>query len=112
MQLMYTVLLLVAISINKIDCQLKIINSIFNFNLQQNKMVLKLQSLKTLNRMSISKRKIFIPINNKLRNARTLIYDNNKSSNLLIKSNNTNNVISSSETSLKLLIFINIKIAK
>ena len=96
MQLMYTVLLLVAISINKIDCQLKIINSIFNFNLQQNKMVLKLQSLKTLNRMSISKRKIFIPINNKLRNARTLIYDNNKSSNLLIKSNNTNNVISSS----------------
>lgn len=97
MQLMYTVFLLIAISINKIDCQLKIINSIFNFDLNQNKMVLKLQSLKTLNSMSVTNRKIIIPFKNKLRNARTVIFDKNKSNNLLIKNNNnTNNVISSS----------------
>ena len=96
MQLMYTAFLLIAISINKIDCQLKIINSIFNFNLKQNKMVLKLQSLKTLNSMSISNKRIFIPLKNKLRNARTIVFENNKSNNLLIKNNNTNNILSSS----------------
>jgi len=96
MQLMYTAFLLIGISINKIDCQLKIINSIFNFNLKQNKMVLKLQSLKTLNSMSISNKRIFIPLKNKLRNARTIVFENNKSNNLLIKNNNTNNILSSS----------------
>ena len=95
MQVMYTIFLLVSKSINKIDCQLKIINSIFNFNLNQNKMVLKLQSLKTLNSMDISNRKIIIPFKNKLRNARTVIFDKNRSNNLLIKNNNTNNIISS-----------------
>ena len=53
MQLMYTVFLLIAISINKIDSELKIINSIFNFNFKQNKMVLKLKSLKTINSIGI-----------------------------------------------------------
>ena len=96
MQLMYTVFLLLANSINKIDCQLKIINSIFNFNLKQNKMILKLQSLKILNTMSISHKKIFIPLKSQLRNARTVIFDNNKSNNLLIKNNNTKNLMSSS----------------
>ena len=96
MQVMYTAFFLIGISINKIDCQLKIINSIFNFNLEQNKMVLKLQSLKTINSLSISNRKIIIPFKNKLRNARTVIFDKNKSNNLLIKNSNTNNIISSS----------------
>ena len=96
MQVMYTAFFLIGISINKIDCQLKIINSIFNFNLEQNKMVLKLQSLKTINSLSISNRKIIIPFKNKLRNARTVIFDKNRSNNLLIKNSNTNNIISSS----------------
>lgn len=59
-------------------------------------MVLKLQSLKTLNSMSISNKRIFIPLKNKLRNARTIVFENNKSNNLLIKNNNTNNILSSS----------------
>ena len=96
MQIMYTLFLLVANSISRIDCRLKIINSIFNFNLKQNKMVLKLQSLKTLNAMSITNRKILIPLKNKLKNARTFAFENNKSSNLLIKKNNSKNIISSS----------------
>ena len=96
MQLMYTVFLLLANSLNKIDCQLKIINSIFNFNLKQNKMVLKLQSLKILNSLSINHKKIFIPLKSKLRNARTVVFDNNKSNNLLLKNNNSKNIMSSS----------------
>ena len=46
MQLMNTIFLLITTIINKIDSEIKIINSIFNFNLKDNKMILKLTSFK------------------------------------------------------------------
>ena len=101
MQLMYTVFLLLTIYINKIDAELKIVNSIFNFNLKQNKMVLKLRSLKTINSMAMSKSKpksnkhLILPFKNQLKNLKTFNFGNKSNNNLLIK-NNFNNLKSSS----------------
>ena len=55
MQLMYTFFLLIALLVNKIDSELKIINSIFDFSLKHNKIVLKFQNLETLNTTNIYK---------------------------------------------------------
>ena len=49
MQLMNTVFLLISSIINKLNSEIKIINSIFKFNAKENKMILKLQSLKESN---------------------------------------------------------------
>ena len=46
MQLINTVFLLLTSIINRLNCELKIINSIFNFNLKENKVILKFQTLK------------------------------------------------------------------
>ena len=48
MQLMNTVFILISLLINKIDVELKILNSIFNFNIKENKMILKYQTLNAL----------------------------------------------------------------
>jgi hypothetical protein len=45
MQLIYTIFQLISILVNKFNLELKIINSIFKFNLQQKKMGLKFKSL-------------------------------------------------------------------
>ena len=45
MQLLYTIFSLLSLFINKFNFQLKIINSIFSFNIKENKMCLKLKSL-------------------------------------------------------------------
>jgi hypothetical protein len=97
MQLMYTVFLLMTIYINKIDSELKIVNSIFNFNLKQNKMVLKLRSLKTINSMAISKsnKHLILPFKNQLKSIKTFNLGNKSNNNLLTK-NNFNNLKSSS----------------
>ena len=96
MQLMYTFFLLIAISINKIDSELKIINSIFNFNFKQNKMVLKLKSLKTINSIALSKssKQLILPLQNQLKSTKTFF--GNKSNNNLIIKNNISNLISPS----------------
>ena len=47
-QLMNTVFLLISLLINKLDAELKIINSIFNFNIKENKFILKHQTLNSL----------------------------------------------------------------
>ena len=97
MQLIYTIFLLIAISINKIDSELKIINSIFNFNFKQNKMVLKLKSLKTINSITLSKshKKLILPFQNKLKSLKTFNFGNKSNTNLILK-NNASNLISSS----------------
>ena len=50
MQLMNTVFLLIASLVNKLNFELQIINSIFNFDLKDNRIILKLHSLKDLNK--------------------------------------------------------------
>ena len=48
MQLMNTAFLLISLLINKLNAELKILNSIFNFNIKEKKMTLKYQNLNSL----------------------------------------------------------------
>ena len=58
MQFMNTVFLLVSSFVNKIHSEIKIINSIFNFNLKENKIILKLKTILDSNKMNTN-----LPIN-------------------------------------------------
>ena len=62
MQLLHTTFSLLSLLISKFDSELKIINGIFNFNLEKNKMALKFQSLRdfdSINLPSYNKNLIF-----------------------------------------------------
>ena len=100
MQLMYTVFLLIALLVNKIDSELKIINSIFNFNLKHNKIVLKFQNLEALNTTNIYKLNTNLLSSKKkdIKNLKTLeSSENNKSNyNLILRNNNNSKTIASS----------------
>jgi len=91
MQLMNTAFVLLSLMMNKIDSELKIINSIFNFNLKKNKMSLKINSLVVLNSVSLNPRKssIFTP-NISIRHKKTLQSESNLTNNNLIMKNNSN----------------------
>ena len=54
MQFMNTVFLLVSSFVNKIYSEIKIINSIFNFNIKENKILLKLKTIIDSNKMNTS----------------------------------------------------------
>ena len=100
MQLMNTVFLLISMLVNKIDSELKIINSIFNFNLKKNKIILKYQSLQSLNTMNIPKsaKNIIYSTKKTVKDMKTIESENNKSNyNLILKNNNNSksNIISS-----------------
>ena len=89
MQLMNTAFVLLALMMNKIDSELKIINSIFNFNLKKNKMTLKIKSLILLSSMYLYPRKMSIfTTEDSLKKRKTLQPERNLSNNnLIIKRN-------------------------
>jgi uncharacterized membrane protein len=89
MQLMNTVFVILSLMMNKIDSELKIINSIFNFNLKKNKMSLKINSLILLNSMALNQNKSEIfTAKYSIRPLKTLQSESNLSNNnLLIKKN-------------------------
>ena len=96
MQLMNTVFLLVSSIITKIDSEIKIINSIFNFNVKEKKMIIKMPSFKEFNKeinlnalpngCSTSKN---IKYNKKQND-----FDNKSKNNLILKEDNFNNISS------------------
>jgi uncharacterized membrane protein len=91
MQLMNTAFVLLSLMMNKIDSELKIINSIFYFNLRKNKMSLKINSLILLNSMALNKNKSKIFTSKKsIRRGKTLQSESNLSNNNLIQKNNGN----------------------
>ena len=93
MQLTYTMFSLLCLLINKFDYELKIINSIFNFDIDDKKMALKYQSLRD-----------FVSINNQSYN-KNLIFSSRKSvksdkkPNLNVKSSNNLALYSNSHIS-------------
>ena len=93
MQLMNTAFLLFSIIVNKFNLELKILNSIFKFNLKKKKIIMKLQKLNDWEDMRISS--IHSPTVNfkKMTNiSRHLDLLDNKSKNSLIKENEINNI--------------------
>ena len=102
MQLMNTVFLLISSLINKMNSELKIINSIFKFNFKENKMILKLQSLKDSNLLLNLKNKKHLSLRQKTSIEDIKIDSENKSkNNLIIKDNDYFNISSLNISDIK-----------
>jgi hypothetical protein len=105
MQLMNTVFLFISLLINRLSAELKILNSIFNFNINENKMTLKYQTLNSLYAPSDSKFFKNFDSNNSYqsKNSNTKDSEINKSNlNLLLKNNinkNPENLLNNSKNS-------------
>ncbi len=98
MQLLYTIFTLISVLPNKFIPQLKIINEIFNFNLNQRKMTMKVHSIKDFNSISLLKNTnnyIYLPIKNRKRNNNNNNNTSNLSKNSLIGIENNDNNASS-----------------
>ena len=97
MQLMNTVFLLITTIINKIDSEIKIINSIFNFNLKDNKMILKLTSFKDFHSRRILKsndKTTLFSSKKSINDLKCQEIDNRSKNNLILKKVENNNNIS------------------
>ena len=96
MQLMNTAFLLISTLINNLNSELKIINSIFKFNIKENKMILKIQSLKDSNFLVNIRNKKNIGINQKnpLWDLKNLENENKSKNNLILKDNDSYNISS------------------
>ncbi len=90
---MNTVFLLISSIINKVYCEIKIINSIFNFNVKENKMILKLQSFKDFNAI-INNKNIILSPKKSINNIKQTDNENKSKNNLIIKDNKNNNISS------------------
>ena len=91
MQLIYTVFSLILLLINRFHSELKIINSIFKFNLKENKMGLKFKSLDLDSKNIFSSNKNLIFTSKRSLNK----LDNDNSKNKLFKIENNKSIISS-----------------
>ena len=102
MQLMNTVFLLVTSIINKLNSEIKIINSIFNFNIKDNKMILKCKSFKNSNKIMNykynKKNSNSIFSSNKGKNNLTIESINKSKNNFINKDNDLLNISSINNT--------------
>jgi hypothetical protein len=103
MQLMNTVFLLISSLINKLNSELKIINSIFSFNFKENKMILKLQSLKDSNLLLNLKSKKNFSLRQKtsIEDLKHVDSDNKSKNNLIVKDNDYLNISSLNISDIK-----------
>ena len=94
MQLMNTIFLLLTSIVNRLNSQLKIINSIFNFNLKKNKVILKFHTLKESNIIINSKSNKYLRFTSKkyMDNSKQLENENRSRNNLILKENDFNNM--------------------
>ena len=95
MQLMNTIFLLITTIINKIDSEIKIINSIFNFNLKDNKMILKLTSFKDFQSPGILKsndKTTLFSSKKSINDLKDQEMDNRSKNNLIFKKGENNNI--------------------
>ena len=95
MQLMNTIFLLISLLINRLDAEQKVLNSIFNFNIKENKVNLKYQALNSLYSSNESKfvKNIDPNISSKNKGSSSKDSEINDNSNLylILKNNNNKN---------------------
>ena len=93
MQLMNTIFLLISLLINRLDAEQKVLNSIFNFNIKENKVNLKYQALNSLYSSNESKfvKNIDPNISSKNKGSSSKDSESNDNSNLYLILNNNNN---------------------
>ena len=91
MQLLNTVFILLASIINKLNCEIKILNSIFKFNLEKNKIILEFKTLKESNLNNINlksnKNSLFFSPKRSNDNSKQIEIDNKSKNNLIFKEN-------------------------
>ena len=91
MQLLNTIFILLASIINKLNCEIKILNSIFKFNLEKNKIILKFKTLKESNLNNINlksnKNSLFFSPKRSNDNSKQIEIDNKSKNNLIFKEN-------------------------
>ena len=91
MQLLNTVFILLASIINKLNCEIKILNSIFKFNLEKNKIILEFKTLKesNLNNINLKSNKysLFFSPKKSIDNSKQIEIDNKSKNNLIFKEN-------------------------
>ena len=101
MQLMNTIFLLVSSIINNVSSEIKIINSIFNFNIKENKMILKLQFLKDFNKaFSLKNKNIIFSLKRNSNHVNKIESENKSKNNLIIKDIDINNISSLNNSAL------------
>ena len=96
MELMNTIFILISSFINRLNSELKIINSIFNFNTKENTMILKLKTLNEFGTISKSNKNTLFSSKKSFNSIRKLNSQNKSKNNLIIKNSNNlyNNNIS------------------
>ena len=96
MQLINTVFILLSSIINKIHSSLKIINSIFKFNIKANKMILKFHPINELNTIIKSRSSNYLVFSSKnsIENVKQLEYFNKSKNELMSKENDYSHVSS------------------
>jgi len=97
MQFLYTIFTLISVIPNKLIQQIKIINEIFNFNLKQRKMTMKIHSIKDFNSISLLKNTnnyIYLPSKHRIRNNNNNNTNNISKNSLIGIENNDNNISS------------------
>ena len=91
MQLMNTIFILISSLVNKLNYDLKIINSIFKFDLKENKIFLKLNSIKDLNaKVNLGKRNSIISIKKQEEEKKSKDSENKSNNNLITKDKDFN----------------------
>ena len=101
MQFMNTVFLLVSSIINKIYSELKIISSIFNFNLKENKIILKLKSLIDSDGMNTNlhmNKNVLYAFKNPMNKVKQFESENKSKNHLILKDSECPNVSSLNNT--------------
>ena len=97
MQFLYTIFTLISEIPNKLIQQIKIINEIFNFNLKQRKMTMKIHYIKDFNSISLLKNTnnyIYLPSKHRIRNNNNNNTNNISKNSLIGIENNDNNISS------------------
>ena len=100
MQILNTIFILLSLLSNRLIPELKILNGIFNFNLKEKKMTMRIRSIKDFNSI-VYKKILYFPSDKQLSNLNTKIPNNSIIKNSLIanencdnKNNNNNNNLS------------------
>ena len=91
MQLMNTVFLLVASLVNKLNFDLKIINSIFKFDIKENRILLKMKTIKEFNpNGNIGKKNTILSIKKPIEEQKSMGSENKSKNNLINKERDFN----------------------
>lgn len=91
MQLMNTIFSLLSIISNRLIPELKILNGIFNFNLKQKKMTLRIHSIRDFN-TKVFKKSLYVPLDKQFFNSnnnlnKSNLIDNNENKNINMSRN-------------------------